>query len=113
MDDLWTKIVAEAHGSKYSIDQGSTKMYHDLKEIYQWDDMKKDIAEYVAWCLNCQQVKADHINPGGLIQMIEILSWKWEASNMDFAVGVLRTRRQHDSIWVIVDNMTKSAPLSL
>ena len=71
--------------------------------------MKKDIAEYVAWCLNCQQVKADHINPGGLIQMIEILSWKWEASNMDFAVGVLRTRRQHDSIWVIVEKMTKSA----
>ena len=34
---------------------------------------------------------------------------KWEAINMDFVVDLLRTRKQHDSIWVIVDRMTKSA----
>ena len=45
MDDLRTKIVAEAHGSRYSIHPGSTKMYHDLRQIYWWDGMKKDIAE--------------------------------------------------------------------
>ena len=47
VDDLWTKIVAEAHGSRYSIDPGSTQMYHDLKQIYWWDSMKKDISDYV------------------------------------------------------------------
>ena len=44
MDNLQTRILAEAHGSKYSIHQGSTKIYHDLKQIYWWDFMKKDIA---------------------------------------------------------------------
>ena len=52
-DDLRTKIVAEAHGSRYLIYQGSTKMYHDLKKIHWLDGMKKDFAEYVAKCLNC------------------------------------------------------------
>ena len=53
VDDLRTWIIAESHGSIYSIDPGSTKMYHDLKQIYWWDGMKKDIAEYVANCPNC------------------------------------------------------------
>ena len=84
-------------------------MYHDLKQIYLWDGMKKDIAEYVAKCSNCQQVKAKHLKTSGLTQIIEVLTWKWEAINMDFVVGLPRTRRQHDSIWVIVDRLTKSA----
>ncbi|XP_015054953.1 uncharacterized protein LOC107001401 [Solanum pennellii] len=54
VDDLRTKIVAEAHGSRYSIHPGSTNMYNDLKKIYWWDGMKKDIAKYVAECPNCQ-----------------------------------------------------------
>ena len=69
--------------------------------------MKKDIAEYVSKCPNCQLVKAEHLNPGGLTQMIEVLTWKWEAINMDFVVGLSRTRLQCESIWVIVGRMTK------
>ncbi|XP_069144557.1 uncharacterized protein [Solanum lycopersicum] len=53
------------------------------------------------------QVKADHLKPGGLTQIIEVPTWKWEAINMYFVVGLLRTRRQHNSIWVIVDRLTK------
>ena len=52
--DLRTKIIAQAHGSKYSIHPGSTKMYHDFKKIYWWDGMKKDIADYVVKCSNCK-----------------------------------------------------------
>ena len=48
MDNLLTNIISNAHGSRYSIHAGSTKSYHDLKKIYLWDGMKKDIAEYVA-----------------------------------------------------------------
>ena len=51
-------------------------MYHDLKKIYWWDGTKKDIANYVAKCTNCQQVKADHLKPGGLTQIIEVPTWK-------------------------------------
>ena len=109
VDDLRTRIVVQAHGSRYSIHQGSTKMYHDLKQVYWLDVMKKDIAEYVVKCPNCQQVKAEHLKPGGLTQIIEVPTWKWEALNMDFVVGLPRTRRKHDSIWVIVDRLTKSA----
>ena len=47
-------------------------MYHDLKQIYWWDGMKKDIADYVAKCPNCQQVKAEHLKPGCLTLMIEV-----------------------------------------
>ena len=101
VDDLRTRIIAEAHGSRYSVHPGSTKMYHDLKQIYWWDGMKKDIAEYVAKCPNCQQVKAEHLNPGGLAQISEVSTWNLESINMDFVVGLPKTRRQYDSIWVI------------
>ena len=65
-------------------------MYHDLKQIYWCNDIKKDIVKYVAKCPNCQQIKSEHLIPGGLTQMIEVLTWKWETINMDFVVGLLR-----------------------
>jgi len=71
--------------------------------------MKKGIVELVAKCLNCQQVKVENQRPGGLAQNIELPKWKWEMINMDFITGLPRSHRQHDSIWVIVDRMTKSA----
>ena len=73
--------------------------------------MKKDIAEYVAKCPNCQQVKAEHQKSGGLFQEIQVLTSKLEDINMDFVVGLPRTQKQYDSIWVVVDRFTKSAHL--
>ena len=106
---LRQRILEEAHYSRYSIHPGTTKMYHDLKLIYWWDGMKRDIAEFVAQCPNCQQVKAEHQKPGGLLQAMEIPTWKWEEINMDFVVGLPRSRGKYDSIWVIVDRLTKAA----
>lgn len=71
--------------------------------------MKKDIVEFVAKCLNCQQVKCEHQRPGGLSQRIRIPEWKWERITMDFVVGLPKTPGGFDSIWVIVDRLTKSA----
>ena len=62
----------------------------------------------MATCPNCQQVKAEHLKPGGLTQIIEVLTWKWEAINMDFVNGLSKTRRHHDSISIILDRMNKS-----
>jgi len=101
--------MAEAHNSRYSVHPGSTKMYRDLKEIYWWNGMKRGVADFVSKCPNCQQVKAEHQRPGGLTQLMEIPMWKWEMINMDFVVGLPRTQRKFDSIWVIVDRLTKSA----
>ena len=109
VDDLHTKIIVESNGSRYSIHAGSTKLNHDLKNIYWWNVMKKDIAEYVAKCPKCQQIMVEHRKRCCLTQIIKFHSWKWEDINMDFMVGLPKTKRTHDSIQVIVDMITKSA----
>ena len=80
VDGLRNWILEEDHGSRYSIHPGSTKMYHDLREVFWWEDLKNDIAEFVAKCPNCQQVKAEHQNSGGLLQEIKVPTWKWKTS---------------------------------
>ncbi|GKB01066.1 putative reverse transcriptase domain-containing protein [Tanacetum coccineum] len=99
----------EAHMSKYSVHPGADKMYYDLRDRYWWRGMKKDIAEYVSKCLTCLKVKAEHQSPSGLLQQPEIPVWKWEAMGMDFVTKLPRTSSRHDTIWVIVDRLTKSA----
>ena len=82
-------------------------MYHDLKEVYWWNGLKKDIAGFVDKCPNCLQVNAEHQRPGGLTQDISFPTWIWEDINMDFIADFPRTQSQKDSIWVIVDRLTK------
>ena len=103
------RILSEAHNSRYSIHPGSVKMYHDLKERYWWPGMKKDVNEWVQKCLTCQQVKAEHQKPYGQLQPLEIPVWKWEHITMDFITKLPRTQKGNDTIWVIVDRLTKSA----
>ena len=107
--NLRQTIMEEAHSSRYSIHPGATKMYQDLKKHFWWMKMKRNISDYVARCLNCQQVKYEHQKPGGLAQNLVIPEWKWERITMDFVVGLPRTLRRHDSVWVIVDRLTKFA----
>jgi hypothetical protein len=102
-------ILREAHDSAYSIHPGSTKMYKDLKTQYWWNGMKRDVMEYVALCDTCQRVKAKHQRPVRLLQPLKLPEWKWEEIGMDFIVGLPRTRAGYDSIWVIVDRITKAA----
>ncbi|GJZ92179.1 putative reverse transcriptase domain-containing protein [Tanacetum coccineum] len=84
-------------------------MYQDMKQLYWWPNMKADITTYVRKCLTCAKVKAEHQKPSGLLQQPEIPVWKWERITMDFIVGLPRTPSRYDSIWVIVDRLTKSA----
>ena len=71
--------------------------------------MKKEITAYVARCDTSSRVKVDHLKPVGLLQPLSILGWKWEEISMDFIVGLLPTQKGFDSIWVIMDRLTKSA----
>ncbi|GKB80606.1 reverse transcriptase domain-containing protein [Tanacetum coccineum] len=89
--DLRTLIMNEAHKSKYSVHLGADKMYYDMRDMYWWPGMKKDIAEYVSKCLTCLKVKAEHQRPSGLLQQPEILVWKWEGIVMDFVTKLPRT----------------------
>ena len=84
-------------------------MYRDLREVCWWNGMNMDVANFVSTCPNCQQVKVENQKQGGFTQDIDISTWNWEVLNMDFVTGLPRTRRQHDSIWVIIDRMTKSS----
>ena len=71
-DGLRERIMTEAHTSAYTVHPGANKMYQDLREHYWWSGMKKDISDYVAKCLTCQQVKIEHQRPAGKIQPLEI-----------------------------------------
>ncbi|GJX64622.1 putative reverse transcriptase domain-containing protein [Tanacetum coccineum] len=92
MDQIWvplvrgvrTIIMDEAHKSRYSVHPGEDKMYYDLRDMYWWPGMKRDIATYIP-------------------------EWKWENITMDFITKLPRTRSGHDAIWVVVDRLTKSA----
>nr|GEY06568.1 hypothetical protein [Tanacetum cinerariifolium] len=101
--------LQKAHKSKYSVHPGADKVYYDLRDRYWWPGMKKDIAAYVSKCLTCLKVKAEHQSPSGLLQQTEIPVWKWERIAMDFVTKLPRTSSGHDTIWVIVDRLTKSA----
>ncbi|KAJ0883873.1 putative nucleotidyltransferase, Ribonuclease H [Helianthus annuus] len=107
--DLRELVMDEAHKSRYSVHPGSDKMYHDLRTTYWWPGMKAHIATYVSKCLTCARVKTEYQKPAGLLQQPEIPKWKWEQISMDFVTGLPRSQRGNDTIWVIVDRLTKSA----
>ncbi|GJS45306.1 putative reverse transcriptase domain-containing protein [Tanacetum coccineum] len=102
-------IMHESHKLKYYIHPGSDKMYHDLKKLYWCPNMKAIIAEYVGKCLTCSRVKAKCQKSSGLLVQLEIPMWKWERITMDFVTKLPKTSIGHDTIWVIVDRLTKSA----
>jgi hypothetical protein len=102
-------ILKEALETAYSIHPGSEKMYQDLKRRFWWYGMKRKIAKYVAKCDSCQRIKAEHQRPAGLLQPLQIPQWKCDEIGMDFIVGLPRTRAGYDSIWVVVDRLTKTA----
>jgi Integrase zinc binding domain/Integrase core domain len=106
---LREKVLEEAHRSRYSIHPGSTKMYQDLRKGYWWPGMKNEVARFVSKCMTCLRVKAEHQKAGGLVQSLEIPEWKWEHITMDFVTKLPNSSRGNDTIWVIVDRLTKSA----
>ena len=67
---------------------GGTKMYNNLKKLFWWSGMKRDISEFVSRCLVCLQVTAEHQVPSGLLQPIRIPEWKWDGIAMDFVSGL-------------------------
>nr|GEX50422.1 putative reverse transcriptase domain-containing protein [Tanacetum cinerariifolium] len=102
-------IMDEAHTSRYSVHPGADKMYYDLRDLYWWRGMKRDIAEYVRKCLTLSKIKAEHQKPSGLLQLPEIPEWKWEKITMDLVTKFPKSSSGHDAIWVVVDRLTKSA----
>jgi hypothetical protein len=69
-----------------------------VKRHYFWPGIKKEIVVYITRCMKCQNK-----------QPLPILEWKWEVVTMDFITGFPRTSKQHDSIMVVVEKLTKVA----
>ncbi|KAL2252715.1 UNVERIFIED_CONTAM: Transposon Tf2-11 polyprotein [Sesamum indicum] len=109
VEELRMEIMHEVYYAPYATHPGSTKIYRDLRPYYWWPTMKKNVAEFVAKCLTCQQVKAEYQAPAGKLHPLTIPEWKWEKTTMDFVIRLPRTFRRHDAIWVIVGRLTKSA----
>ncbi|KAG8481084.1 hypothetical protein CXB51_025832 [Gossypium anomalum] len=107
--DLRMMILKEAHGGPCAMHPGGSKLYRDLRELYWWPGLKREVTEFVRKCLTCQQVKAEHQLPSGLLQPVKIPLWKWERVTMDFVSRLPLTPSKKDSVWVIVDRLTKSA----
>ncbi|GKA92082.1 putative reverse transcriptase domain-containing protein, partial [Tanacetum coccineum] len=84
-------------------------MYQDLKKLYWWPNMKAEIGTYVSKCMTCAKVKAEYQKPSGLLVQPIIPIWKWENITMDFVTNLPKTTSSQDTIWVIVDRLTKSA----
>ncbi|GKA56565.1 putative reverse transcriptase domain-containing protein [Tanacetum coccineum] len=105
----WALIMHESHKSKYYVHPGSDKMYQDMKQLYWWPNIKAGIATYVSKCLTCLRVKAEHQKPSGLLVQPVIPQWKWDNITMDFVTKLPRMQSGNDTIWVIVDRLTKSA----
>ncbi|GJT01168.1 putative reverse transcriptase domain-containing protein [Tanacetum coccineum] len=108
-EDLSTVIMHESHKSKYSIHSGSEKMYQDMKKLYLWPNMKANIATYVSKCLTCAKVKAEQQRPSRLLVQLDIPQCKWDNITMDFVTKLPKSSQGYDTIWVIVDRVTKSA----
>lgn len=84
-------------------------MVKDLQQKFWMPSLKKDVIQFMSKCLTCQQVKAEHQRPSGLLKPLEIPGWKGNQIAMDFVVGLPKTQRGYNSIWMIVDRLTKPA----
>ena len=94
----------EIHQAPYSGHPGYQKTIAIARKQYFWPGMKKDMAEYISRCMKCQQVKVEHQHPA-----FPVPEWEWEVISMDFITGLPMTWRQHESIMVVVDKLTKAA----
>nr|GEU38873.1 putative reverse transcriptase domain-containing protein [Tanacetum cinerariifolium] len=107
--DVRSVILNKSHKSRYSVHPRADKMYHDLRNMYWWSRMKRDIAIYVSKCLTCAKVKAEHQRPSSLPQQPDIPERKWDKITIDLITKLPRSRSGYDATWVIVDRLTKSA----
>jgi len=107
--ELRKELFDEAHRARYTVHPGATKMYKDLRRTFWGKNLRRDVAIYVTRCFTYQQVKAEHQRPAGVLQPLAIPEWKWSKISMDFIIGLPRSRTGNDSIWVVVDRLTKSA----
>ncbi|MCO5551221.1 hypothetical protein L7F22_004720 [Adiantum nelumboides] len=106
-----SKILIEAHDNPLAAHPGYHKMFPNLKKDFFWPRMKKDTLDYVRRCLIYQKTKVERVKIPGKLEPLDIPQMKWECISMDFFTGLPKTTGNYDSIFVIVDKLTKVAHL--
>lgn len=101
------KLLDEFHRSPYAAHPRYQKPFSVIKINYFSPSMRKDITEYLAKCLECQQLKVEHQHHVGLLHPLPIPEWKWEIITLDFITGLPKIEKQHDSIMVVMDKLSK------
>jgi len=84
-------------------------VYHDLKKLFWWSGLKREVTQFLYSGLVCQKSKVEHQKPAGLLTLLDVPKWKWDSISINFVTSLPNTPRGHDAIWVIVDRLTKSA----
>ena len=106
---LRTKILREVHDTPTSGHLGATKTLELLSRDFYWPKMRTTVADYVSTCDACQRSKPVNQKPQGLLQPLPIPEGKWTTVTMDLITGLPKTKRGHDSLFVIVDKFSKMA----
>ena len=107
--ELRNLVLKEMHNVLYVGQPGYQKTIAAIRSQFFWLGMKKDVVDYIARCMECQRVKDKNRHPTGFLQPLPIPEKKWEVVTIDFITKFPRTTRQHDSIMVVVDKLTKAA----
>jgi hypothetical protein len=107
--ELKNLILKEMHNVPYAGHPGYPETIAAIKSQYYWPCMKKEVADFIAKCLECKKVKVEHRDPPGLLQPLRIPKWKWEVVTLDFITNLPKTKNKHDSIMVVVDKLTKDS----
>jgi hypothetical protein len=107
--ELRNLVLKEIHNVPYVGHLGYQKTIVAVRIQFFWPRMKKDVVDYIARCMECHRVKSKHRHPKGLLQPLPIPEKKWEVVTIDFITKLPRKTRQHDSIMVVVDKLTKDA----
>ena len=101
-------LVREAHGGGLMGHFGVRKTLHILHEHLFWPKMKKDVIHICGRCITCRKAKSK-VMPHGLYTPLPVPSEPWVDMSMDFVLGLPRTKRGRDSIFVVVDRFSKMA----
>jgi len=102
-------ILIQMNNVPYVGHLGYQKTIAVVKRQYYWLGMKKEVVDFISKRLECQKVKAEHRHSVGMLQALPIPEWKWEVVTTYFITKMPKTTKQHDSIMVVVDKLTKVA----
>jgi hypothetical protein len=100
-------LLKEVHNVPYVSHPGYQRTISTVNKEYYWSGMKKEVADFIARCLECQKVKVEHKHPTRFLQPLSIPEWKLEFIMMDFRTKLPISTKKHDSIMVLVDKLTK------